>query len=365
MDITVQSLPDRSSKKHRWIFALIILSPFIVVGAILIAVLVSTPSSRDVEVTATSAVIAMGEEEVAVVTYLDTSRPGFFEPAFQMRAAAIRLSDGEQLWDTHLNDDLAGDAVVLAGDADWVYVGTDHGLVILDSSSGEVHAEGADVDGLGSGAVFEASAYGYDEGADVVTVLSGTGEILQIPVGRTQAEQADLMTVRAWRDVLSTSSHFDDSALTQTVDVAEGSDGTVYAIESISEAVQRSILEITPPGGPPSRSTEFVDAAILPGDLSEVPVPAGIEQGFLLVQHRESINAEQILLSAVDAVTGEIVSSSEMPYEAVRAITGGGSTAVISTPPGAWYANQLLILGEDGAFTAVPIGEMPWWMTIL
>ncbi|MDQ0642623.1 PA2928 family protein [Microbacterium murale] len=382
--------PDRRSvKKDRRIFALIFLAPFVIGAVILFVGLFGSPSVRDIEVSATSAIVSMGAEEVAVVTYSDNSRPGLFESALQMRIAAIRMNDGEQLWDRKLNDDLIGDAVVLAGDAQWVYVGTDHGLVILDAASGEVHAEGTGIDGLGQDVVLAASAYGYDPDANTVMVLSSTGDILQIPVGQTRATPADNALASVWQGVLSASPWVDDSHLTETVGVAAEQDGTVYSIVSVAESVQRDALEVTRPEETSRRLAEFVDATILPvsgaaprlGALLDtgkffdeeqffeeesIPEPAGIGYGFLLVQHRESINAERVLLSVVDAATGEIMASSEMQDDAVRALTGAeGGTAVISSAPEAWSANQLLILGADGTLTVVPIGALPWWLTLL
>lgn len=386
-------------------FAWMLFLPIILGGVIVLSSLIFLPSTRDIEINATSGIVAIDGEDVAIVTYQDSSRPGLFEPTFQVRVAAVRLSDGTQLWDQRLNDDLIGDAVVLAGDAQWIYIGTDHGLVILDAASGAVQSQGTGVAGVGADAVLAASAYGYDQETQLIVLLSGTGQILQMPRGETVAVPADATVAARWQSTLSASSFYDDTTLTRNVEEAIGSDGTRYAVESVAEAVQRDVLAITPTSGDGVRGAEFVDAAILPeasgapllgtmlptgqfieglfgdGDLDEAgidelmqqllsgaieipPTPAGLANGYVLVQHRASINAEGMQLSAVDALTGQVVSTTEMQTDALRALTGpGGTTAVIAAAPESWQPNRLLVLDQDGSFRVAEIGRLPWWLS--
>lgn len=104
------------------------------------------------------------------------------------------------------------------------------------------------------------------------------------------------------------------------------------------------------------------EAMSLSPDGKMPPAPAGLGQGFLLVQHKETVNAERMLLSSVDAATGRIVATIEMQTDALRALTGpGGTTAVIAAAPDAWQPNGLLVLQPDGTFHSVAVGVLPWW----
>lgn len=395
----------RDPRKPRRVFRVgflgLLLLPVLVGGGIYAAVSIFAPSTRWIEIMPGSSVISIDEEDVAIVVYSDSSRPGMFEPMFQNRAAAIRLSDGKTLWDERLNDELSSEAVTLAGDSTRVYVGTDEGLVILDASTGAILAEGSGVAGLGTDAVLSASAYGFDPEANAVVALSATGGFVQIPVGGDQAQPADTAVTSRWQGTLSASPFLDTSALTRLADAAATPDGTTFAIESVDEAVARDALVITSPDGRTVSRTELVDAELLPvtgvepqlgvtletgqflkGDFSDidpddiealldaasrmtgdaVAVPAGFQTGFVLVQHRESVNAERTLLSSVAVSTGQLVDTVEIDGDALRAITGSsGTSAVIAAVPDDPYPNSLYVLEGDGTLRYVGVGGLPWW----
>ncbi|MDQ0649420.1 hypothetical protein QFZ53_003616 [Microbacterium natoriense] len=159
---------------------------------------------------------------------------------------------------------------------------------------------------------------------------------------------------------------------------------------------------ITSADGRTVRRTELVDAEILPvseaaplgvmletgqfieGDFSDVDhddiealleearaqassgeataSPAGFGSGYVLVQHRESVNADRRLVSSVSVATGEIVDTVEMGADALRAVTGpSGTTAVIVAEPDSWQPDSLRVLGSDGSLRHVEVGAVPWW----
>lgn len=343
--------------------------PFILAGGVALAAFLLVSPTRDVQVAATSGVVTIDGEDIAILIYHDHGRPGLFEPTFQMRVAAIRTSDGTQLWDQRVNEELMDDAVVLAGDAERVYIGSDQGLMILDATTGAVRVQGADVPGLGSDSVLAASAYGYDAESDSVVALAGTGGIMQLRVGQERAVPADGAVASRWKNLLDAGSNYDDTELVQRVDAAVSADGTTYVVEPVSEAVERDALVITSADGRSVIRTELVDIAILPVTSIEPqsgvmmpPAPAGLGQGFLLVQHKETVNSERMLLSSIDAATGRIVATVEMQTDALRVLTGqGGTTAVIAAVPDAWQPNGLLVLQPDGTFHSVAAGVLPWW----
>lgn len=393
--------PRRVRRRIRLRFLGFLLVPLLLGGAILLGVLFFAPPTRDVEVLPGSAILRIGEDDVAVVVYADTTRPGPLEPMFQTRAAAIRLSDGEVRWDQRLNEELASEAVALAGDASRVYVGTDEGLVILDAVTGAVQAQGGGIAGLGADAVLSASAYGYDREANAVVALSATGGFVQIPVGALEAQPADAEVASRWQGMLSAAAFLDTAELTRLVDAAATAEGTVLVVEQVAESVGRDALVITSADGSLVRRTELVDAEILPvsgleprlgvmletgqfleGDFrgidpadlealleaastltdQAIPVPAGADSGFVLVQHRESVNAERTLLSSIEIATGRIVDTVEMGADAVRAMTGpAGATAVIAADPEAWFPNTLVVLDDGGALRQIDVGALPWW----
>lgn len=401
--------PRRVRARIRRRFLLLMFAPVILGGLIVVAIQVWLPSVRDIEIVPSSAVIGMDGQDVAVLVYHDDSRAGLFEPSFQMRVAAIRLSDGEQLWDQRLNEDLIGDAVALAGDESSVYIGSDHGLVILDAATGAVRVEGDDVPGIGADAVFSASAYGYDPEANAVVALTGSGAIAQIPVGETEAVPADPAVAGRWRNTLGSGPFLDETMLTQQVDAAVTPDGTRFEIVPVAPTVERDALVITSTDPAQIIRTELVDASLLPvvgleprlgvlletgqflpGDFGDIDatdidaddieallqqavgatppaddtvVPAGAGQGVVLVQHRESVNAELTLLSSVDIATGQLIDTVEMETDAVRALTGpAGTTAVIAAAPDSWSANRLLVLDGDGSLRPIEVGTLPWWL---
>lgn len=216
-------------------FMFLILLPFILAGGVALAAFLLVSPTRDVQVVSTSGVVSIDGEDIAILIYHDHSRPGLFEPAFQMRVAAIRTSDGTQLWDQRLNEELMDDAVVLAGDAGRVYIGSDQGLVILDAATGSVRAQGVDVAGLGADSVLAASAYGYDAESDSVVALAGTGRIMQLRVGQEQAVPADGAVTSRWKNLLDAGSSYDDTELVRRVEAAVSADGTTYVVEPVSK----------------------------------------------------------------------------------------------------------------------------------
>ncbi|WP_223622269.1 PA2928 family protein [Microbacterium sp. EST19A] len=397
--------PRKVRRRIRMRFLGFFLAPVIVGGGIFLATWILTPPTRDVEILPGSAIVSIDEQDVAVVVYADTSRPGMFEPLFQTRATAIRLTDGKALWDQRLNEDLANEAIALAGDSSRVYVGTDDGLVILDAATGAIEAQGTGIAGLGADAVLSASAYGYDSEANAVVALAATGGFVQIPLGSLEAQPADAAVASRWQGTLSASAFLDTSTLTRLVDTAIAPDGTTFAIEPVSEAVGRDALVISSPDRTTVSRTDLVDAEILPasglepqlglmldsgqfleGDFTGIDAddiealleaasrmtgetvlaPAASGSGFLLVQHRESVNADRTLLSSVEIATGRLVDTVEMQTDAVRAMTGpSGTTAVIAAAPDSWFPNTLLVLEEDGALREVAVGVVPWWVAPL
>ncbi|MBO0981268.1 PA2928 family protein [Microbacterium sp. SD291] len=396
--------PKKVRRRIRRGFLGLFILPIVIGALIVLATILFSPATRDLEILPAAAVVSIDESDVAVVVYADTSRPGFFEPMFQTRAAAIRLSDGTQLWDQRLDEELGTEAAVLAGNSSWVYLGTDAGLVILDARSGAVHARGDGISGIGGGAVLAASAYGFDPEANAVVALTGTGAVVQVPVGRTDAVAADAAVARRWQGVLSASPFLDVGAITRSVEAAATADGTSFEIVSVAESVDRDALVITSPDGRTIRRTELVGAEILPdvgldprlgmllgtgqfvpGDSDAIDAddieallgralgaaaqhgvvvaPAGAAQGFVLVQHRESVNAERMLISTIDIASGQIVATVEMQNDAERAIAGpSGTTTVIAAAPGSWGANVLLVLDGDGSLRELEVGAVPWWL---
>jgi hypothetical protein len=86
----------------------------------------------------------------------------------------------------------------------------------------------------------------------------------------------------------------------------------------------------------------------------------------VLVQHRESVNAERTLLSSADIATGQLVDTVEIQGDAMRAITGpAGTTAVIAADPESWYPNELLVLEPHGGLRPVEVGATGWWEGLL
>lgn len=398
--------PRKEPAKARGVIIAAVVLIAVIGAAIALSASVLAPSARDIEIASTSGIVDIDGEDVAVLVYQDSSRPGLFVSGFQTRISAIRTSDGEQLWDQQLNDDLMGDAVVLAGDADLVYIGSDDGLVILDAATGAVRSQGLEIAGLGADAVLAASAYGYDAEANAVVALAGTGQVMQLPVGQEQATSADAALAGRWKDVLNAGPFYDDTVLVDQVELAVSGEGTTYEVESVSEAVERDALIATSADGRAVFRTELVDMSILPatdigprrgvmletgqfldGDFGDIdeddiqaliekvmgtgpdgnmpPAPAGLGQGFLLVQHKESVNAELMALSSIDAETGRIVDTVEMKVDALRALTGpGGTTAVIAAAPDAWRPNTMVVLQPDGTLRTVEVGTLPWWQRL-
>lgn len=395
--------PHRVRQRIRFRFLGFLFAPVLIGGLIFVATSALTPPTRDLEILPGAAVISIDEQDVAILVYADNSRPGFGEPMFQNRATAIRLSDGTALWDQRLNDELGSEATALAGDSTLVYVATDDGLVILDAATGAIRAQGEGVSGIGAAAVLAASAYGYDVESNSIVALTDSGAVVQMPVGALAASPVDAAVARRWQGTLNAGAFLDTAALTQHVDSATAADGTTVDIKAVAEAVSRDALVITSADGRTIRRTELVDADIIPaaepspqgilletgqflrGDFTgidpddvealleaasaqasaggETAAPAGFDSGCVLVQHRESVNAERLLLSCVSVETGEIVDTVEMGTDALRAITGpSGTTAVIAAVPESWQPDALVVVDVDRSLRHIEVGAVPWWV---
>ena len=323
-----------------------------------------TSSFRSVEAEPTSAVVTMSGERIALVAFDDHTRPGIGEPMFQMRLAAYRLSDGAQLWDQRINEELSGAVVVLAASDDLIYVAETGGLVILDAD-GDIIARGDGIDGIGADAVLAVNAYAYDAGSDAIVLLSTRGDILQIPVGSTSAQPATPAQIRAGQG-LSAETRFDDTVLRAGgVEQAIGPDGTTFSVRSVDAAVGRDALEIGAESG--TARAELVDAEllpVLPAD-QETPAAAGAGQGFVLVQHRESVNSDALMVSSIDVATGSIVDSAAVGGDLDGALPApDGTTVYFAGEEGDWYPNRLMVLADDGSIDEIRIGQLPWWMAL-
>lgn len=355
--------PKKVRRRNRFRFLGLLLLPACIAVAIFCIVQFAFSSGRTVEAEPTSAVVTMDGEPIALVAFDDHLRPGIGEPMFQMRLAAYRLSDGAQLWDQRINEELSGAVVVLAASDDFIYVAETGGLVILDAD-GNIVARGDGIDGIGVEAVLAVNAYAYDPDSDAIVLLSTSGDILQIPVGSVTAQPATPAQIRTGRG-LNSETRFDDTVLgLGGVEQAIGADGTIFSVRSVDAAVARDELEIASAVG--AVRTELTDIELLPSLPAdqEMPRAAGGEQGFVLVQHRESVNSDTQLVSSVDLVTGLIVDTVTVGSDVDGALAAAdGSTAFFADEEGE-YPNRLMVLADDGTIDEVRIGQLPWWMAL-
>lgn len=332
-----------------------------------------TRGTLSVELRTSAATVGTTEGEVALVPYQRNGAVGMIsmitQDTFQVRLAAVNVQDGELLWDVQLTDELSGDGVVLAATERYSYVATDHGLVILETLTGDTVAKGAEIDGLGERAVLATSAYGYDQRTNAIVALDTAGGTHVVPVGSTRARPATKAVAAAHQGWVRSDDPFDDTVFDEYDETAESIDtenGRTFALRASDTRLGRSRLEISSPsGGPVVRGPEFVDPSIvleIEGRRVELdkagtgspdveptfePVrkPAGEAQGVVLVQHHTSVHDGGYHLSVLDAESGVLLDRVAMGGEVSRALsTESGATVLFAAEPGESYPDQLLVV---------------------
>lgn len=122
-----------------------------------------------------------------------------------VQAEAIDLDTGQRVWDTMLaNPYPSPNAEALALGADYAYVRTDDGLVVLDAVAGNIVSRDAEIRGLGDDYIASLDAYAWDAEAQEIVLLDVHGTVLSIPLDTDLAGPASSAVTARWRDVLNT-----------------------------------------------------------------------------------------------------------------------------------------------------------------
>lgn len=130
------------------------------------------------------------------------SAPFGTDDMWQERLAAVSLNTGELLWDVQLHGDSGWERAVLAVTDRLAYIATDYGLSIVAAEDGRIVAQNDQIPGLGNDYVQAYTAYHVDPGLDAVVALTQSGNIVQIPIGTTEATPTPRDVADKWRGTL-------------------------------------------------------------------------------------------------------------------------------------------------------------------
>lgn len=313
---------------------------------------------------------------------------------WQERAAAVSLASGELLWDVQLHDHAHWDRGVLAVADGLAYVATDYGLTVLSADDGSTVAGVDEIGGIGEDYAEAYAAYDTDPALDAVVALTRSGDIMQIPLGTTEAEPVPADKAEAWRGTLHTETaptyepsfamiDVDPAAVPHGMALADGgtitissphesttavlsrtaADGTgVYRAELPDLALADLVYEIvvTPAAlATPEQVEEGI--GIFTRDHSAA-VPLGVDSGIVLVhgRHPDDPGVDSLRLVAVD--TGATLASVRLEDAYLRATaTPGGDIMVMAPEEGAIDHDRLLLFRPDGTVLAVDVGETDFW----
>lgn len=156
-----------------------------------------------------AAFVDLDGREVVIVAYDRYGGGGFFgvphfiAHAADTRVAAVDTATGAVVWDERIASDHAiNEPEVLAEGAGLTYVGTDLGLYIVDTASGEVIRQAEDIEGLDPVPFGEYPVFGYDPSTDAILTLTTDGAMMAVPVGEQTARPAASGLVERWAATL-------------------------------------------------------------------------------------------------------------------------------------------------------------------
>ena len=258
--------------------------------------------------------------------YERTGTRGMFqsmtEDLFQFRLAALDPDTGESLWDTQLSDQLGWEASVLAGGRRYAYVATDSGLAIVAMADGTVVAEGAGVAGVGDAYLAARSAYAYDPEGRRVLAMTGTGDVLAIPLDQTKAE---------------TGRRADSGRVVGPALLGTGAGGSSRRRrhrkrrwspartgwrcgKPLFAGLGQELVHVSADGL--RISFPRFPRSTAPGLVVAGGAAVGVTSGHVLVEHQRSVNDSDMALSMARPDNGQVTTTLNVEHAVVRAVIG-------------------------------------------
>ncbi|MGE2719356.1 PA2928 family protein [Mycolicibacterium celeriflavum] len=310
---------------------------------------------------------------------------------WQERLAAVSLRTGDLLWDVQLHGKSGWDRAVLVVADGLAYVATDYGLSIVAVEDGRIVAQNDHIRGLDNDYAQAYTAYHVDPRRRAVIALTQTGDIVEIPLGTTEAAPAPAAVADAWRATLIADSAPMRDATFNLIDVDPAATPKRMALPdggAIRLSRETGVLIRERPDGHSDVLTHIHDmtgpeliyeivrtpAALATAEqLAEgtgmftkhhsAAAPLGTVSGVVLVRGDDPNAAGRESLRLIDVGSGETVAVVADLNDIKRATaTPDGHILVIATPAfDAASDNRLIVLRPDGRVVSTDIGLTDFW----
>lgn len=407
------SHPQSPRRRRRLGFGVVGIVPFLAVPAIIFFAAQGDSSDYDVETMPGIGFATTQDQTLVLVPYHAHGGAGLFDSAFNVRLTAVDIDTGDKAWDVQLRDDLIWDAGVLASGANYSYLATTDGLVIVSIADGTVVARDGGIDGLGTAYVASYNAYGFDAERGVIVALDVNGSIHSIPLDSLTATAADAATAADWSARLANGPFAPDPG-PETGDEAHltGTD-TVSVVPTAPNSMGSTLVKKDAQGAKtPIGATVFYNAGIVldmavpsgaaedilaglegledlegilngtdEADIDELEqmaedmrraadrsgqlgaagpdFAAGAAGGFVVVHHSDPNVSSKTsdMLSVVSLTTGEVISDTAIGSDFERAATAStGEIVIAAADRGKYTIRNLVVISPDGAISHIEIG---------
>lgn len=322
------------------------------------------------------------------------SAPFGGDDTFQERLAAVSLDSGELLWDVQLNGKNGWERAVLAVAGGLAYVATDFGLSIVAADDGCIVAQYDQIPGLGNDYVQAYTAYNVDPRIGAVVALTRTGEVVQIPLGTTQAAPAPTEITDAWRGTLIADSaptrdanymmnDVDPAATPKRMTLPDGGsvhlsrhtgtlvrqwpDGRTEVLSRIDDLTRPQLVyDIVRTPAALATAEQLDEGTAMFTKHHSAAAELGTVSGVVLVRGDDPNGSGRESLRLIDIESGETVAAvADLSGVRRASSTPDGDILVLATPgPSAFRSaneSRLIVLRPDGRVTMTDLGLTDFW----
>lgn len=310
---------------------------------------------------------------------------------WQERLAAVSLRTGDLLWDVQLHGKSGWDRAVLAVADGLAYVATDYGLSIVAVENGRIVAQNDQIPGLGNDYAKAYTAYHVDPRTRAVVTLTQSGDVVEIPLGTTEAAPAPVAVADTWRDTLIADSAPMRDATFEMIDVdpaatpkrmalpdggavrlsretgvliREWPDGRSDVLTRIDDLTRPELVyEIVRTPAALATAEQLAEGTGMFTKHHSAASPLGTVSGVVLVRGDDPNAAGRESLRLIDVGSGETVAAVADLNDIKRATaTPDGQILVIATPAfDASDGNRLILLRPDGRVVSTEVGLTDFW----
>lgn len=286
---------------------------------------------------------------------------------WQERLAAVSLHTGDLLWDVQLHGKSGWDRAVLAV------------------------AQNDQIPGLGNDYAKAYTAYHLDPRTRAVVILTQSGDVVEIPLGTTEAAPAPVAVADTWRDTLIADSAPMRDATFEMIDVdpaatpkrmalpdggavrlsretgvliREWPDGRSDVLTRIDDLTRPELVyEIVRTPAALATAEQLAEGTGMFTKHHSAASPLGTVSGVVLVRGDDPNAAGRESLRLIDVGSGETVAAVADLNDIKRATaTPDGQILVIATPAfDASDGNLLIVLRPDGRVVSTDVGLTDFW----